>query len=424
MSRTSIMVLVAIAVALGGLSTLRAQEALGDLERQLELPLAPPVLDGPHVAENGYLGMSINVPEADAATVYIESVVPGGPAAQAGLAANDVIVTVNGRAVRGLEELDPLLRQPPGTKLVFQVRREGVLQSVTVTLTAREAMPAPPVPRESREPVVDELPPPPSAGMSPPPGVETPPSSTSELVRPSLGITVADVGALSDSDRRRYAISVNAGAVIRGIREGSPAALAGLPQGGVIVDVDGHRIDAAQDLVELVSIFTPGQEIEITYWDGDRKGHKRMRVGSVRVMAAPSAPVAVPDTRLPDDSQPRGRRREGDRPILNALERLLDNVVPPPAAAPAESGGAPLPTPPLTDDEPFSPAPDRPLVIPPPPAPMPGLAESPDLETEPPPFEPNAEVDELQQLRRQIEQLQKQLETVMRRLEELEQKAP
>ena len=106
--------------------------------------------------------------------------------------------------------------------------------------------------------------------------------------RPTLGISVADV---SDLTRRRYGVGVASGAVISQIREGSPAALAGLPLGGVIVSINGKRIGSAKDLVELMQVFRPGEQVEVTYFEGDRIGRKTIRLVGVPAVTAVPPPA-------------------------------------------------------------------------------------------------------------------------------------
>ena len=74
-------------------------------------------------------------------------------------------------------------------------------------------------------------------------------------------------------------MTVSYGAVITQIREGSPAARAGLPLGGVIVSVNGNRVKSANAIVELIQAFRPGDEVELTYYEADRVGRKESATG-------------------------------------------------------------------------------------------------------------------------------------------------
>jgi len=63
----------------------------------------------------------------------IDEVFPGQPAAQAGFRQRDVILAVGDRQNIQYDPLIDLLRSSPGTPLTFTVRRDGAIQTVTVT---------------------------------------------------------------------------------------------------------------------------------------------------------------------------------------------------------------------------------------------------------------------------------------------------
>ena len=59
------------------------------------------------------------------------TVCPGSPAARAGLAVGDVVLELNGGDFRD-RKVRETLRSPPGTDLVFRIRRGGSEREVTV----------------------------------------------------------------------------------------------------------------------------------------------------------------------------------------------------------------------------------------------------------------------------------------------------
>jgi S1-C subfamily serine protease len=66
----------------------------------------------------------------------IVTITPGGPAAQAGLKAGDVIVQMDGKAINDVSSLgDFLLSEKPGDTVSVQVYRGSQQQSVRVTLS-------------------------------------------------------------------------------------------------------------------------------------------------------------------------------------------------------------------------------------------------------------------------------------------------
>jgi carboxyl-terminal processing protease len=74
---------------------------------------------------------------------YIDSIIPGGPAEEAGLKAGDRIVTVDGAAVRDwtLQELSSRVRGESGTQVRFTAARFGESGTLSFTLTRRQIFP-------------------------------------------------------------------------------------------------------------------------------------------------------------------------------------------------------------------------------------------------------------------------------------------
>lgn len=226
-----------------------------------------------------------------------------------------------------------------------------------------------------------------------------------EPLRPSLGIFVTDV---TEQTRIRYRLVVPSGAVITQIRAGGPAALVGLPLGGVIVSLDGKRIGSASDLLTVMQTFRPGDLVEVTYFEGDRIGRKMVRLtGAPAAVPLPMPREGGPPVRPEDPPLTLGRRPAGDRPILDALERTLDRVLPPGGMA---EGLHDRLTPPPDPDyvDPSN------LELPPPP--VPDSAESAAAARD----SAAGDADELTQLRRQLEQIERQVEALRRRIEQLE----
>ena len=401
---------VILVLAWAGVPAVWGQDAVGQLEKSLDVPLVPPETATQTATGGGYLGMSVDLAAPDGKAVFVTSVAEDGPAQRGGLQADDVLVTINDTPIHTIDDMDRVVRKPAGTKLVFQVRRAEAVRRFEVTLGARPAGETPSGP-------VAELPEPAPARAGE--------SRVIEGSRASLGISVVDV---TDLTRRRFGVTVGNGAVITQIREGSPAARAGLPLGGVIVSVNGKRIASANDIVKLIQAFRPGDEIEITYFEGDRIDSKKMRLmpAAPTAIRAPTQPT--PSAMTPDPSDPPlrlGRRRPGGRPILEALERTLDAVLPPADAAGGGGDVADTPPPPPAPGEESDARGDDFPVPPPPPARgktgtggtapksvlMPGT-------TVPP---PDAD-EELTVLRRQMETLKQQLEQLQRRIDELEQR--
>lgn len=169
------------------------------------------------------------------------------------------------------------------------------------------------------------------------------------VARASLGTRVA---ALTDEARREFGVSARRGALVAEVEPEGAAAKAGLATGHVIVAADGRRIDSPQDLVEFIRSARPGQEVELTYYQGDQLRRKRVRLGESDSAAAPAAdPLEeVPAVRRPTttDRAPSGASAERappergvpDRggveraPALKRLEKLIDGLSVRPADSP------------------------------------------------------------------------------------------
>ena len=308
------------------------ESALAQLEQGLHAP----------GVQLGYLGAELDDEGEGGRGVRVKSVRPGTPAEQSGLKSNDLIVNIDGKKIGNLDDYDGVAQRPAGTKMVFMVERGGKQQSLAVTLGTRSAtasigdnpaaespstppsltapgagpslsptpgslgaspltpspLPAPATgdatPRTggiTAQPL-DNLPPGPSFGG---PATSSPSTSNPSLSggapltgatgsgNASLGITVGQTGG--SPARRR-------GAYISAVKPGSPAAIAGLPVGGVIVQVDGRSINSDDDLIAAIRAARPGQEIELTYYDGDRLGRKSVRLAE----AGASPPSSTPGT--------------------------------------------------------------------------------------------------------------------------------
>ena len=92
----------------------------------------------------GYLGVTTRNPSDNSRGAEVVEVVPGGPAARAGLRIGDRITEVDGRPVIGSSEMGGLLREmSPGASVPVTVLRNGATERITVTLGERPTMPVP-----------------------------------------------------------------------------------------------------------------------------------------------------------------------------------------------------------------------------------------------------------------------------------------
>ncbi|HEX3582236.1 MAG TPA: Do family serine endopeptidase [Thermoanaerobaculia bacterium] len=213
----------------------------------------------------GYLGMQItdvtentaralNLPEARGAEV--ETTEAGAPAEKAGIQHGDIIVDVDGKAIRNNRELiDYISYLPVGSTVKVGIIRNGQ----HMTLAAKTA-------------------------TRPPDGTEetenTP--NVNEPSRNRLGLSVSDISA---DMRTQYGLGDNvSGVVVTSVKDVSPAGEVGISEGDVISEVQGTKITSAAQFRGVVDSLKPGEWIRVYVSTPTRNGKP---VSSYRTMQVP-----------------------------------------------------------------------------------------------------------------------------------------
>ena len=174
------------------------------------------------------------------AGALVANVLPGGPAAQAGLKAGDVIVSVDGQDVDDPNAFDyRFATKPLGGKAQLGIERGGKPQSVSVAL-----MTAPETPR-------DEI--------------------TIRSRSPFFGAKVANLSpALADELR----LNSDEGVVVLDVDQGSYASNLGFQRGDVILEVNGEKVTKTGDLARIserqsrtwrIQLLRGGQKISAVF---------------------------------------------------------------------------------------------------------------------------------------------------------------
>ena len=102
--------------------------------------VVPQIKDGGKV-ERAYLGISNGTPQ-DRSGAIVDSVAPGGPAANAGLQPNDKIVDIDGRNIQSSEDVSAAVdARKPGEQAKVTVMRGGDRRTLTVDLGTRPDTP-------------------------------------------------------------------------------------------------------------------------------------------------------------------------------------------------------------------------------------------------------------------------------------------
>ena len=163
--------------------------------------------------------------------VLIVAVEPDGPAAAAGLARGDIILSMAGVAVNSVPELVAALEQHAGTQVEVRFRHGDDLRAVPVSLGDGSDTPRLGIVPESRDLLF----------------------SLRERLRSLL------------PDNVELELSPVAGARLTMVVEAGPAAAAGLQAGDVITHLDGVPVAAADALRERIASATPGARIALRF---------------------------------------------------------------------------------------------------------------------------------------------------------------
>ncbi|MBA2480853.1 MAG: Do family serine endopeptidase [Planctomycetes bacterium] len=183
----------------------------------------------------GYLGVNIQpvttelakmlkLPSEDGA--FVGDVQEDGPAAKAGIKAEDVIIKVNDAPVSDARHLRLMIAQmSPGTKVTLTVVREGAEKTIEATL------------KDLAE----------TEGRT---GKKGSPRDGQKSTRGALGIRLEDI---DDNLRRRFDIPRELkGAVITEVAPGSRADEAGLKSGQVILGINRKPVESGQEAADAL----------------------------------------------------------------------------------------------------------------------------------------------------------------------------
>jgi membrane-associated protease RseP (regulator of RpoE activity) len=245
--------LVLAVVAIAGLASLRAQEA-------------PEVIT---VGSGGFLGVYLEEVD-DAATdrlglreergALIVEVSEDGPAAEAGLLKDDVIVEFNGQAVESVRELSRMVRETPaGRTVALGVVRDSQAREISVELGERPGVVwlGPDVDRRQ------------GVFIAPGDGEHGEHGEHQFFAfggRGRLGVQLQSLG-----DQLAEYFGVTGGALIASVREDSPAAEAGLEAGDVITRVGDRAVEDVDDAVEAVHEAEAGSLTITVVRDGNTR---------------------------------------------------------------------------------------------------------------------------------------------------------
>ncbi len=249
-------------------ATALAQPALERLEQQVRerSPGGAANQAGPAGDNTGYLGVVADDRMDAGKGVRIVQVIPGSPAEQSGLQADDLVTAVAGKPVRSMDDLARILSpMVVGSRVTFEYKRDRKTQELEVTLGRR--------PPEGERPFND-------FGMLP---ADAEIRHSPDAHQPGmLGVRVEGV---TEEMKDKLNLPSTDGAFIVHVNPGSPAARAELPLQGVIVAIDDSQVSTTADLKRLVAAAGAGATVKVSYYaQGD------LREAAIRLAGAPVPP--------------------------------------------------------------------------------------------------------------------------------------
>jgi len=194
----------------------------------------------------GYLGINIQdiTPAlqdsfnlANRAGALVGEVVPGGPAARAGVKDGDVITAINGHPVNDATDLAITVgAEAPGTRLALNVTRDGKTLRMTATTSEKPG---------SRLASDDS----------------NPANADQGILN---GVAVDD---LTGEARQQFNVpSSLQGALVTSVDPDSAAARAGISAGDVILSINRHAVASAQEAVDLSAKPTENGKTLLRLW--------------------------------------------------------------------------------------------------------------------------------------------------------------
>jgi serine protease Do len=167
--------------------------------------------------------------------VVIGTVLPNGPADQAGLKVGDSIVSVDGKPVKNGDALvADIASRKPGSKASIGYLRNGKQETATLTIGNRNKLWGSQLGLEGEEGNDDAQP-----------------------QESKLGITVQNITA---DMAQRLGISAK-GVVVSDVKSGSPADDWGISRGDVIMEMNRQPINNEADFRRLTSNLKSGQDV-------------------------------------------------------------------------------------------------------------------------------------------------------------------
>jgi S1-C subfamily serine protease len=205
----------------------------------------------------GYLGIDVrDVTPDQVATLRLKEargaeiilVDHDAPAGKAGLREHDVVLQMNGQAIDGEDQIRKLLHEcPPGKTIALTISRDGQQIAITTQMSSKEE-----VERQAwaQHLTVPEPQPSDVAGSDVSLPSPAPPVRGNSFVGTLLmnsSYTGAMLEEMSTQLADYFGVSSGLGLLVRSVQPNSPAAVAGMRAGDVVVQADAKSVATAAD---------------------------------------------------------------------------------------------------------------------------------------------------------------------------------
>jgi len=222
-------------------------------------------------AAQGYLGVSVrDVTQDQVATLKLKEargaeivlVDHDAPAGKAGLREHDVVLRMNGQAIEGQDQIRRMLHEtPPGKTIVLVVSRDGQQMTVSAQMAVSQeeverqafeqhlTVPAPPPLPDNSANSTDGF------ALSPASSAATPPIRGNSFIGTLLmnpSYTGAMLEKMSSQLADFFGAPNGAGLLVRSVQVNSPAALAGMRAGDVVVRANSKPLNSTSDWVKAI----------------------------------------------------------------------------------------------------------------------------------------------------------------------------
>lgn len=192
------------------------------------------------VSRNGYLGITLQPINHDLAQalgldttdgVLVTHVIAGSPSDEAGIKQGDIVLKYDGKPIKGYEVLrNAILLTDPGQSMVLTINREGKIMKIKVTIGSRPS--------------------------------------------PALAAKVGlEVEELNFQLAQSLGYSETKGIIVKSVRNGSPAMIAGIEAGSLILSINRKQVETLAEFTKVleeasqskVILFLIKQQTELRY---------------------------------------------------------------------------------------------------------------------------------------------------------------